>query len=103
MIEIKIGDWAVWRDRWKITAGDVRKVTAQRFVSRGRYSSRDQQYDRASVVFAGPQEIAERLKDQLLSSEAQFNEDKQRAGERKYHRDNNFIAKAAEASAPKAA
>lgn len=92
--EPKVGDWAVWGSLYSYGAGDIRRLTEKCFWSHGHWSSRDHRYDRSKLLFAGSEAAAKKLKEQLISSSAQYDEERRKAGVRKRERDQRFIAEA---------
>lgn len=97
MVEIKAGDFVVDVGRYFIEVYEVTRVSAQCFWRLSQFSNKERRHDRSSVVFAGPEAVAVRLKEQLTSSRAQEAQDKQAASLRRAERDKKLIAAASAA------
>lgn len=95
-IDIKAGDFVVFVKGafHSVRMAQVDRVTAQTvyYTETGRWSSGKSQCDKRGVKFSGSEEIAKRLYDQLVSSNAQYDEEQRKAALRKQERDQKFIA-----------
>jgi hypothetical protein len=95
MIEIRPGDFVVDVGRYLIDVHEVTRVSPQCFWRKSSFGKRaERRQDRSGVVFAGPEAVAKRLMEQLVSSRAQEQDEKQRASLRRAERDKKFIAEA---------
>ena len=96
MSDIKDGDFVVTRDRWRIDCVRAIRLTKQTvfFIDESWGKPRERRIRIQDVVFSGPEAVAERLCQQLRSSEQQKVNDQQAASERQAKRDESFIAEA---------
>lgn len=95
LIDIKPGDFVVDMGRYSIVVRKVVRVTDKCYFYQdedGYRSGRDIRTDRHQVVFSGPKDIAERLRDQLTSSRDLRRQDEKAAYDRWQKRDADYIA-----------
>lgn len=95
--EAKEGDWVVLRDGSRIEAHCALRITDEciSVADKFRRTGKTRIY-RKYVVFAGPENIARRLAEQLKSSYALHSEERQACYTRHVKRDEQFIEKATE-------
>lgn len=94
-VSIKDGDFVVTKGRWQAQAVEAIKVSPQMVFYRDHdWNDRERRVRIDDVVFAGPRQIAERLKDQLNSSHDLYTQERNAAGQRKVARDEKYIAAA---------
>lgn len=96
-VEIKPNDFVVSMDRYWVSLRQAVRVTEKCFFYKddgGRRAGREIRQDRHGVVFAGPENTAKKLTDQLSSSRAQQRQDEERARLQREKRDAEFIANA---------
>jgi hypothetical protein len=89
--QINVGDFIIATSRFTIDYGRVTRVTKS-FVYRVEEGwDREWRCDKSQVLFAGPEAIAKRVKEQLVSSDAQCTHEKQTAYARQKVRDKKII------------
>lgn len=94
LVDIEPGNWFVVKRRFSIDAHEAKRVTPQKVFFESGYRNRDSQCFRSDVVYAGDKNTAERLREQLTSSRAQYDDDQRNASKRHADRSATFIAKA---------
>ena len=92
-VPIEPGDFVVVNERWRVTVSQASKVTAQCFWSK-RWGNTENRQARGNVIFAGPEQVARKLAERLLSSSALEDEETQKSRTRRQKRDEEFIARA---------
>lgn len=98
MIKIKVGDFVVDVGRYGNEVAQAKKVSDHCYWAVG-YDGKDRRRDGRDVVYSGDEKTAKKLSYQLTSSLALQNQERQRAGERRIKRDQEYIA-AASANRP---
>jgi hypothetical protein len=100
-INVKDGDFVVTRDRWRIECVEAIRVTKQTifYMDTTWGKPKERRLRLQDVLFSGPKSTADRLREQLVSSYEQKNNDIRGANDRQHKRDDLFIAQA-KASVP---
>lgn len=99
-INVMDGDFVVVRNTWDVMVIRATRSTKMKVFYIEDYwtvdgtKSRERSVRLQDTLFAGPEPIASHLAQQLMSSEAQLNQDATAAEQRRDKRDQAFIAKA---------
>lgn len=102
LLDIKLGDWVVYRGRWGVGCVEVGRVTPVKFWHKD-VDNWVRQGHRSDVYFVGSQTQCERLCKQLELSQVQLDHDNSAAYDRKRKRDEKFLADAIAAKTAAAA
>ena len=96
-VKILAGDWVVvWR-RWGYDLYQVTRATEKCHWREPEWSGRkgrERRTDSDNVIFAGPEGIAKKLHEKLVSSLSLQEHESQQSGERRKKRDDGLLAKA---------
>jgi hypothetical protein len=93
-VKPKDGDFVVAQSRWNTEVRQVIKVSASVYYYKSDWRNKEMRARLDEVLFAGSEAAAKRLREQLVSSEAQYSNDCKNAALRRQGRDADFIAKA---------